>query len=144
VLIVKKGKTMYNSITLIGTLVDRPQPLYDPDANKAAVFSLHVALPADAPATYWGLLFDLRGPEWTVGEEHFLVVCRNPALVEHCLYSLQKGDVVCVEGRLVVTLLNSEGTDVPLAEILAHKVIVPDAEKRSSLTENGFTHDSCK
>lgn len=115
---------MYNSITLIGTLVDRPQAIYDPDANKAAVFSLYVALPADAPPTYWGLLFDVRGPEWTVGEEHFLVVCRDATLVEHCLHSLQKGDIICVEGRLVVTLLHSEGTDVPLAEILAHKVIV--------------------
>jgi hypothetical protein len=111
-------------LTLIGTLVDRPELLYDPDANKAAVFSLHVVLPADAPATYWGLLFDLRGPEWTVEEEHFLVVCRDPALVEYCSHSLQRGDVVCVEGRLVVTLFNSEGTDVPLAEILARQVIV--------------------
>jgi hypothetical protein len=51
------------------------------------------------------------------------VICRDQLLVERCLQSLHKGDVICIEGRLVLTLLRSDGDLVPLAEILASDVI---------------------
>jgi single-stranded DNA-binding protein len=119
---------MYNKITLIGTMAERPQEMYDPDGNRCACISLNVPPPSDAPPTYWGLVFDLRPPGcgsgWPVGDATFLVVCRVQLLIEKCLQSLHKGDVVCVEGRLVLTLLCSDEDLVPLAEILASEVIL--------------------
>ncbi|HTI13737.1 MAG TPA: hypothetical protein VL461_04080 [Dictyobacter sp.] len=51
------------------------------------------------------------------------MIGQDPALVERCLRSLQKGTVVCIEGRLVLTLLRGREGLLPLAEILAHDVI---------------------
>jgi single-stranded DNA-binding protein len=116
---------MYNRITLVGTIVDDPQEKYDPDANRAVCIALKVPPPPDAPPTHWGLVFDMHsGSDWPTGDDTFLVICRNNLLGERCLQSLQEGDLVCVEGRLVLTLLNSDGTQVPLAEILASEVIL--------------------
>jgi hypothetical protein len=119
---------MHNKITLIGTMADRPQEMYDPDANRCVLISLIMLPPPDAPPTHWGLTFDLRPPGsgsgWPVGDDTFLVIGHYPLLVEKCLQSLHKGDVICVEGRLVLTLLRSDGDIVPLAEILASDVIL--------------------
>lgn len=119
---------MYNKITLIGTMADHPQAKYDPDANLSVCISLIVPPPPDAFPTYWGLVFDLRPPGsgsgWPTGDDTFLVIVRDPELVERCLQSLHKGDVICVEGRLVLTLLRSDGDIVPLAEVLASDVIL--------------------
>lgn len=124
---------MYNKITLIGPLADVPEKLSDPDGNIVVCMQLKVAPPADAPPTYWGVTYDLRTPEWTVGEETFLVICRDPLLIEKCLQSLHKGDLVCAEGRLVLTQLLEGETLLYLAEILASDVILltEDASKRS-------------
>lgn len=115
---------MYNRITLIGMLTDDPQERIDPDGNRAALLSLKVPPPTDAPPTYWGLVYDLRSPDWPTGEDTFLVICRDRALMERCLHSFHQGDVACVEGRLVLTCLRSNGDLVPLAEILASDVIL--------------------
>lgn len=118
---------MYNRIILIGTIVDDPEEIYAPDASRAVYLSLKVSLPPDASPTYWGLIYDLRPPGlssgWTVGDDTFLVICRDSLLIERCLRSFHKADVVCVEGRLVLTLLRCDGEPVPLAEILANDVI---------------------
>jgi len=114
---------MYNRITLIGTLTDSPEEEIDPEGNRAALLSLKVPPPPDAPPTHWGLFFDLRSPDWPTGEDAFLVICRDRLLIERCLYGFHPGDIVCVEGRLVLTLLRSDGDLVPLAEILASEVI---------------------
>ena len=124
---------MYNKITLIGPLADLPEKLYDPDGNIVVCLRLKVSSPADAPPTYWGLTYDLRTPEWTIGEATFMVVCRDSLLLEKCLQSFSKDDLVCVEGHLVLTqLLNGEAI-LYLAEILASEVILlaEDAGKRS-------------
>jgi len=126
---------MYNRITLVGTMADRPQEMYDPDASRWVCISLNVLPPPDAPPTHWGLVFDLRSPDWPVGDETFLVICRDHVLVEKCLKSLQKGDVICVEGRLVLTLLRSEGQLLPLAEILASDVIPLTEHSSGALQE---------
>jgi single-stranded DNA-binding protein len=115
---------MYNRITLIGTITKNPQEMFDPDGNEAALISLKVPPPPDAPPTHWGLVYDLRAPDWPVGDDTFLVICQDRLLIERCLKSLHKGDVVCVEGRLVLTLLRTNGDLVPLAEILANDVIL--------------------
>jgi hypothetical protein len=115
---------MYNRIILIGSVVDHPEASYDIDGNKFLCLQIKVPPPPDAPPTYWGMVYDLRFHDWPVGEDTFLVICRDPFLVERCLQSLQKGDLVCVEGRLVLTLLRSEGELLPLAEILANDVIL--------------------
>lgn len=115
---------MHNRITLIGTLADHPQERVDPDGNRAALLSLKVPPPPDAPPTYWGLVYDLRSPDWPTGEDTFLVICRERVLVERCFQSVHKGDLICVEGRLVLTFLRSHGALVPLAEILASDVIL--------------------
>lgn len=119
---------MYNKITLIGTVAERPQEMYDPDGNRCVCISLNVPPPPDAPPTHWGLVFDLRpsgcGSGWPVGDETFPVICRTQLLVEKCLQSLHEGNIICVEGRLVLTLLRSGGDLVPLAEILASDVIL--------------------
>ncbi|HZO73627.1 MAG TPA: single-stranded DNA-binding protein [Ktedonobacteraceae bacterium] len=124
---------MYNKVTLIGQLADLPEKLYDPDGNVVVCMQLKVSPPSDAPPTYWGVTYDLRTPQWTVGEETFMVICRAPLLIERCLQSLHKDDLVCVEGRLVLTqLLNGEDL-LYLAEILASDVILltEHADKRS-------------
>jgi len=87
---------MYNKITLIGPLADLPEKLYDPDGNVVVCMRLKATPPSDAPPTYWGVTYDLRTPQWTVGEEIFMVICRDPLLIERCLQSLHKGDLVCV------------------------------------------------
>lgn len=115
---------MYNKITLIGPLADSPEMLYDPDGNIVVCMRLNVSLPADAPPTYWGVTYDLHAPQWPVGEEAFMVICRDPQLIERCLQSLQKGDLVCVEGRLVLTQLRNGEDLLYLAEILASDVIL--------------------
>lgn len=115
---------MYNRITLIGMLTDDPQERIDPDSNRAALLSLKVPPPTDVPPTYWGLVYDLRSPDWPTGEDTFLVICRDRALIERCLHSFHQGDVACVKGRLVLTCLHSNGDLVPLAEILASDVIL--------------------
>jgi len=115
---------MHNRITLIGTLADHPQESIDPDGNRAALLSLKVPPPPDAPPTYWGLVYDLRSPDWPTGEDTFLVIYRERELVEWCFQSVHKDDLICVEGRLVLTFLNSDGDLVPLAEILASDVIL--------------------
>lgn len=115
---------MYNRITLVGILMDHPQEMFDPDGNRAVLLELKVPPPADAPPTHWGLVFDLRGPQWPTGEETFLVVCRERVLLERCLSSFHQGDLLCVEGRLVLTFLHSDGAIVPLAEILASDVML--------------------
>jgi hypothetical protein len=115
---------MYNRITLIGTMVDRPQEMYDTDANRYISISLKVPPPPDAPPTHWGGVYDLRGPDWPTGDDTFLVICRDLLLVKKCLKVLHKGDLIGVEGRLVLTLLRSDGDLVPLAEILASEVIL--------------------
>lgn len=115
---------MYNRITLIGMLTDDPQERIDPDGNWAALLSLKVPPPPDAPPTYWGLVYDLRSPDWPTGEDTFLVICRDRLLIERCLQFFYQGDAVCVEGRLVLTFLRSDSDLVPLAEILASDVIL--------------------
>jgi single-stranded DNA-binding protein len=115
---------MCNRITLIGTLADHPQEKFDPDGNCAVLLSLKVPPPPDAPPTHWGLVYDLRSPDWPTGEDTFLIICRERVLVEKCLQSLHKGDLIGVEGRLVLTYLSSDGDIVPLAEILASDVIL--------------------
>jgi hypothetical protein len=108
---------------LIGTLIDHPQDTYDTDANKVLSISLKVAPPPDAPPTYWGVIYDLRSPDWPRGDDTFLIISRDLLLIDRCMQSLHKGDLVCVEGRLVLTLLRSGGDLVPLAEILANEII---------------------
>jgi hypothetical protein len=115
---------MYNKITLIGTLIDHPEEMYDTDANRCMYFSLNVPPPPDAPPTHWGLHFDLRIRDWPRGDGIFLVISRDLLLVERYLSSLHKGDMVCVEGRLVLTPLRALGELVPLAEILASEIIL--------------------
>jgi single-stranded DNA-binding protein len=115
---------MYNRITLIGTLTDHPQERIDPHGNGAALLSLKVPPPPDAPPTYWGLVYDVRSSDWPTGEDTFLVICRDRLLRERCVQDLHQGDIICVEGRLVLTLLRSNGDLVPLAEILASEVIL--------------------
>ncbi len=115
---------MYNRITLIGAMVGRPQEMYDADANRYVYISLKVTPPPDAPPTYWGGVYDLRDPDWPLGDDTFLVICRDLLLAERCLKSLHKGDLVCIEGRLVLTLLRSDADLVPLAEILASDVLL--------------------
>ncbi len=115
---------MYNRITLIGILTDHPQQNIDPDGNGAVLLSLKVPPPPDAPPTYWGLVYDLRSPDWSTGEDTFLVICRDHSLIERCLQFFHQGDLVCIEGRLVLTHLLSDGNLVPLAEILANDVIL--------------------
>jgi single-stranded DNA-binding protein len=126
---------MYNRIILIGSLVDHPQDYYDPDGNKFLCMQIKVPPPPDAPPTYWGTIYDLRGLDWPRGEDTFLVICRDHLLVERCLQTLRKGDVVCVEGRLVLTLLRSEGELLPLAEILASDVFLLTEDSRVQLQE---------
>src|SRR5579859_156010 len=108
----------------VGTMADHPPKIYHPDANKYVSISLKVPSPPNAPPTYWGLVYDLRSPDWPVGHDTFLVICREHSLVDKCLESFHKGDVVCIEGSLVLTLLPSDGDLVPLAEILACDVIL--------------------
>ena len=115
---------MYNRITLIGTMADHPQEMYDADANRYVYISLHVPPPPDAPPTHWGGIYDLRNPDWPRGDDMFLIICRDSLLVEMCLKSLHKGDLVCIEGRLVLTLLNSDNDLVPVAEILANTALL--------------------
>lgn len=70
------------------------------------------------------LCYDLRDPDWPRGDDTFLIICHDSLLIEMCLKPLHKGDMICIEGRLVLTLLRS-GTDlVPLAEILASTVLL--------------------
>jgi single-stranded DNA-binding protein len=126
---------MYNKIILIGSLVDHPQDSYDPDRNKCLCIQIKVPPPPDAPPTYWGTVYDLRGPDRATGDDIFLVTCRDYLLVERCLQTLRKGDVVCVEGRLVLTQLHSEGEFLPLAEILANDVILLTEDVRVQLQE---------
>ncbi len=115
---------MYNRITLIGMLADDPRAKIDPDGNQVALLSLKVPPPTDAPPAYWGLVFDLRSPGWSTGEDTFLIICRDRTLIERCLHRFHQGDIACVEGRLVLTYLRSDGDLVPLAEILASDVIL--------------------
>jgi hypothetical protein len=59
------------------------------------------------------------------------VICQDLLLAERCLNALHVGDLICVEGRLVLTLLRSDGNLVPLAEILASDVILlKEAEEK--------------
>src|SRR5438309_1960259 len=44
-LICSGGCTIYNRVTLIGTIADRPQEMYDTDANRYVYMSLKVARP---------------------------------------------------------------------------------------------------
>ena len=126
---------MYNKIILIGTMIDHPQEMYDTDARRCICISLKVLPPPDAPPTHWGLIFDLRDPDWPIGDDTFLVICRDPLLVEKCLKSFSKGDVVCVEGRLVLTQLRSGGDLLPLAEILASEVLLLSEHSNIQLQE---------
>jgi hypothetical protein len=119
-----EGGAMYNQITLVGTMTEHPKEMFDPTGKQAAIISLQVSLPPDAQPTYWGLVYDLRSPDWPTGSDIFLVICREPLLIEKCLRSLQKGDVICVEGCLVLTLLRSHEDLVPLAEILASNIVL--------------------
>lgn len=117
---------------MIGTVKDHPQEIYDTDANRYVHLSLKVPPPPDAPRTHWGGIFDLRGPDWPTGDDTFLVICRDRLLAERCLNDLHTGDLICVEGRLVLTLLHCYGDIVPLAEILASDVILlKEAEKEN-------------
>jgi hypothetical protein len=124
--ILSKGFIMYNRITLIGTIVDHFKLIFDPFGERTLFFELHVSLPPDAPPTHWGLVYDLRGPggAYPVGNEDVPIICRKPLLTERCFQSFHKGDLVCVEGRLVLTLLRSDADLVPLAEILASDVLL--------------------
>jgi hypothetical protein len=115
---------MHNRITLIGTMADHPQEMYDTDANRYVYISLNVPPPPDAPPTHWGGIYDLRDPDWPRGDDTFLIICRDSLLIETCLKSLRKGDLVCIEGRLVLTLLRNSNDLVPLAEILASTVLL--------------------
>jgi len=115
---------MYNRITLIGPVIDHPQLYVDLDGNPAILLSLKVPPPADAPPTHWGLIYNWRSEDWPTGEDTFLVIYRERELVEWCFQSVHKDDLICVEGRLVLTFLNSDGDLVPLAEILASDVIL--------------------
>lgn len=123
---------MLNRITLIGTMMDDPGILYDPNGSRCVYFSLNVPPPHYAPPTYWGMVFDLRGPDWPTGEDSFLVICRDVVLVEKCVNSLHKDDLVCIEGRLVLTHLRSDADLVPLAEILASDVILLQTTPKES------------
>lgn len=115
---------MYNRITLIGTIVDHPEEMYDMNGNRHVYLSLNIPPPPDAPPTYWGGIYDLHNPDRSAGDDTFPVICRDPLLIERCLNVLHKNDLICVEGRLVLTLLRSERDLVPLAEILASDVIL--------------------
>ncbi len=57
-------------------------------------------------------------------DDTFLVICRDPFLIEKCPNVLHKSDLVCVKGRLVLTLVRSGEDLVPLAEILVSDVIL--------------------
>lgn len=114
---------MLNRIMLIGTVLEQPDFSYDPHGDKVVTLSLSVPPPSDAPPTYLAVSNDIRGfgaPGWTTGDDAFLVVCRDEALSEQTLQSVQTGDLVYVEGQLVLTLLHL----LPLAEILASDVVV--------------------
>jgi Single-strand binding protein family len=115
---------MYNKVILIGTMADRPQEMYDTDVHRHVYISLKVSPPSDAVPTYWGGVYDLRDSDWPIGADTFPVICRDPLLVERCLKSFNKGDIVCVEGRLVLTVLRSDRDLVPLVEILASEVLL--------------------
>jgi hypothetical protein len=119
---------MYNKMTLIGTMKDHPHEMYDTDAHRYVYMSISIPPPPDAPPTHWAGIYDLRPPGngsgWSVGDDTFLVICRDPLLIETCLQSLHKGDLICIEGRLVLTLLESDADVVPLAEILASNVLL--------------------
>jgi hypothetical protein len=109
-----------NTIRLIGSVIEGPEPLYEPTGAELFWMKMKVPLPADAAPTYWYLVYDVRcGQHFTRGDETFLVICRDPLLFERWACSLKRGDVVCVEGRLVLTELRCDGDLVPLAEILA-------------------------
>lgn len=108
---------MYNKVMLIGRVIEGPEPFYEPMGAEVFWMKLKVPLPADAPPTYWGLVYDVRcGQQFTKGDESFLIICRDPLLFEQWVGSLKREDVVCVEGRLVLTNVRSDGDLVPLAE----------------------------
>lgn len=118
---------MHNSITLEGTLMEDPQSRYEPSGECAAILSLHIPLPDDAPPTYWALTYDMRyGDKFDRGNDTFLVICRD-ALAESCLQTWKAGDRVRIIGRLVITDLRTSrpygGEEVlPLAEVLAYEI----------------------
>jgi|SRR5579871_1808193 single-stranded DNA-binding protein len=118
---------MYNKITLIGSIAGDPEHYYDPSGDKYLCFQLTVPPPPDDPQTYWGMVYDLRAPGtqdgWPTGDDTFQVICREPALTKRWIDNLQKGDILCVEGRLVLTLFRSEGELLRLPEILASDII---------------------
>jgi hypothetical protein len=115
---------MYNKITLIGMLTDHPKEIYDTDANKFLCILLKVSPPPDSPPTYWGVEYDLRAPDWPRGDDTFLVISRDLLLIERCIKTLHKGDIICVEGRLVLTPFLVNRNLVPLAEILTHEILL--------------------
>lgn len=113
---------MLNRITLIGIVKEHSEAMYDPDGHKFMTLWLTVPPPSDAPPTYWGMHYDIRNPDWPTGEGAFIIVIREPALVEKCLQLLHQGALVCIEGRLVLTGMRVDGVILPLAEILASGV----------------------
>jgi len=62
----------------------------------------------------------------------YLVICRDALLVEKCVISLHKDDLVCIEGRLVLTHSRIDGDLVPLAEILASNAILLQTTPKES------------
>lgn len=120
---------MYNKIILVGTVDDSPvdslEVSYDLDGDEFLRFSLKVPPPPDAPCTHWRGIYNLRTPDKKrpVGDDNFMIICRDHVLIEKCVSSLKKGDIVCVEGRLTLTELRVGYDDVPLVEILAHDIV---------------------
>jgi hypothetical protein len=113
-------------------MMDDPEVVYDPDGSKRVYFALNVPPPPNAPPTHWGIVYDMRAPDWTTGDDSFLVTCRDALLVERCVKSLHQDDLVCIEGRLVLTYLRSDRDLVPLAEIFASDVILLQTTPKES------------
>ena len=115
---------MYDKIIVVGTMTDAPQELYDTNGHKFVSMSLAISTSSDAPQSYWEGVYDVRTSERPVGGTLLVVICREPLLIEKCLRSLHKGDLTCVEGRLVLTSLRCDGDIVPLAELLANEILL--------------------
>ncbi len=113
---------MLNRITLIGTVKYDLNELYEPDGTIMVRIHVIVPPPLDAPLSDASTM-DLGYPESPDRNDDFLVICRGSTLVEKSVQSLRKGDLVCIEGRLVLTTFRVGDYFWQLHEILASEVI---------------------
>ncbi len=113
---------MLNRITLIGIVKYDLSELYEPDGAIMARIHVIVPPPPDAPRSDASRA-DMGYPESPDRNNDFLVICRGSALVRKCVESLHKGDLVYIEGRLVLTTFRVGDYFWQLHEILASEVI---------------------